>query len=59
MIDPKDFIKTVKIIYPGIRVSGNFACQECYGYADHAILDEYNMTLTYQCSDNHVNEASL
>jgi hypothetical protein len=62
MIDPKDFVKTadtVEIIDPGIRVSGNFSCQECDGYSDHATLDEHDMILTYQCSDNHINEAKL
>jgi hypothetical protein len=59
MIDPKDFVKTVEIIDPGIRVSGSFACQECNAHADHATLDEHEMVLTYQCSENHINEARL
>jgi hypothetical protein len=59
MIDPKDFVSTVEIVDPGIRVSGNFSCQECDGYADYARLDEDEMMLTYQCSENHHNEAKL
>jgi hypothetical protein len=59
MIDPKDFVKTAEIVDPGIRVSGNFACQTCDKHADHARLDEDEMMLTYVCSDNHENEAKL
>lgn len=60
MIDPKDFVKvSPEIVDPGIRVSGNFGCQTCNKYADHARLDEDEMVLTYTCPDGHTSEATL